>query len=296
MSIIEQWVIERPSTPEHLVRSWAIGIVPKPLARFEKRKVQLNQNTFDPRGCTYASNMTQRANNRGRDRTQADIDWFLKHKIDYWRTGAGMYMDRAVDMFCDRMNMNYPWERWTGRLIDFYSERKKYLDMGYMIMMGSMINDQYIEDTKDWKIDNPRWKTGIWHVRSIFLHTAYPCEALVENYLGVMPNNVIDLVGLDKLIEAKQFYHTAFIIYPTWKMPEPIKYPYMTVDQAEQLEKTAEAVIPWLLTPNFSESVRAWVELAEQGEDVYYEFKDFRGLDGVTKMMINLDKYRTWNK
>lgn len=66
-----------------------------------------------------------------------------------------MYMDRAVDMYCDRQNMKHPEQYRTSQPIDFYTQRKKYLDMGYMIMIGSMINEQYLEDAKDGKIDSP---------------------------------------------------------------------------------------------------------------------------------------------
>jgi len=43
-------------------------------------------------------------------------------------------------------------------------------------------------------------------------------------------------------------------------MPVDIPYPYMTVEQAESLEKK----YPDLFTSEFSESVRAWIDLAKE--------------------------------
>jgi hypothetical protein len=41
-------------------------------------------------------------------------------------------------------------------------------------------------------------------------------------------------------------------------MPIAIPHPYMTVEEANNLEKK----YPDLFTPEFSESVRAWIDLA----------------------------------
>ncbi len=90
-----------------------------------------------------------------------------------------------------------------------------------------------------------------------------------------MPFNVIEIDNIKDLEDNTQLYHTFFIIYPTGKMAVPIKYPYMTVEEAEALEKS----YPLLVSPSFSESVRAWVDLAQAGEEVYYEFVNFTGLD-----------------
>lgn len=49
----------------------------------------------------------------------------------------------------------------------------------------------------------------------MFAHTAYVGNALVENFLGVLPFNVIDIVKEKPLIDDKQFYYTCFIIYPS---------------------------------------------------------------------------------
>jgi hypothetical protein len=61
-------------------------------------------------------------------------------------------------------------------------------------------------------------------------------------------------------MKAKQFYNQAFIYYPTKKMPQEIPYPYITLQEAEALEKK----YPDLFTPDFSESVRAWIDLATE--------------------------------
>lgn len=106
-------------------------------------------------------------------------------------------------------------------------------------------------------------------MRSLFLHTAYPCEALCENFLGVLPFNVIDLVAMDKLIAANQFYHTAFIIYPSGKMPEQIPLPYSHGT-----------------TPSEKEIVRAWEEAFATGMKFHYinYVDDFY----INKMLIDL--------
>lgn len=287
--IIGSGVLFRNSVPEHLARSWAIGAVPNPLRRFEKNQIQFNQNAYDKSGCTYTAGMTIVSNNRIVYITPDDIQWFLANKHLYGRTWAGMYLDRACDMVCDRLNMLNPQQGRAKKQIDYYTERSKYLALGHMIMIWSMINDTYIEEIKDWSIKKARWKTWIWHVRCDILSLATSNEAIVENFLGVLPFNVINIDNIKDLEDNTQLYHTAFLIYPTWKMETPIKYPYMTVEEAEALEKS----YPMLVSPSFSESVRAWVDLAKAGEDIYYEFVNFTGLDGVMKMMINLDKYRS---
>lgn len=285
--IIHSGVLLRDYVPEYLVRAGSMPTIPKPLSRFEDRKIQFNQNSFDKSWCTYTADMTIVANNWNKDRTQEDIQWFIDNKKNYWRTGAGMYMDRAVDMVCDRLNMLYPEEQWRGMLIDFYTERDKYLKDGHMLMIGSMINDKYIQEVQDGKIDAPWWKTGIWHVRSIFSHTAYKGEALVENFLGVLPFNVIDLVALQEIENNKQMFHTTFLLYPSGQMPIEITVPYMSEAEASAIENSNPQLYEWL-----TELVRTWVLYAGQGMKL--QAQNYRGLVGTNKMYNDIQDYRNW--
>lgn len=41
-------------------------------------------------------------------------------------------------------------------MINFYTERDKYIQKGHMLQIGSMINDQYIEEINDGSITAPR--------------------------------------------------------------------------------------------------------------------------------------------
>lgn len=70
-------------------------------------------------------------------------------------------------------------------------------------------------------------------------------------------------------------------------MPE-ITVPYMTVEQAEALEKK----YPDQYTASFSESVRAWVDLVPTGK-MKLHYKNYTGVDGVMKMMNDLLSYRS---
>lgn len=293
------WVKFRPYCPEHLdYRSAGIANVPDPYARFESKKVQFNQNEYDESGCTYTAGMTITANNWLIVWTAEDIKWFLDNKHLYGWTGEGMYMDRACDMVCYRLNMRYPAAAWKRIMIDYYVDRKYYLSKWHMIMIWSIINTAYIQEIKDGSINAPWWKTGMWHVRSDFEHIAYVGEGVVENFLGQLPFNVIDIVAEKELDAAWQRYHSAFIIYPSGKMDKDLvfpvwhklagqKIPYMTVEQAEALEAQANKVLPGLLTQDFSESVRKRVDEARSW-NIKYGSLVYNGIDGVMKMMIDI--------
>jgi hypothetical protein len=110
---------------------------------------------------------------------------------------------------------------------------------------------------------------------------------IVENYVDMLPYNVIELKDHKQFRDVKQRHNQSFIYYPTNKMPE-IEVPHMTVAQADAIEKA----YPLLFTQSFSESVRAWIDLAPTGK-MKLHYTNYMGIDGVMKMMNDLLIYRS---
>lgn len=260
--------------------------VPKPLHTFKEIQQQYNQRKDDPYWCCRYAVMTCIANNWGIERTDADFLYMRETAPKYGRVDKeGMYLSKAWDMVDDYLNTKYPWQGRKKQSINIVTEWATYMDMWYMLHMGSKINKKYTSDIQDWLISNTRGFDWIGHSRSTSIIQTW--KSLVENYVGWLPHNVIDLWSRDELMQYKQFYTQAFIYYPTKKMPEVIPYPHMTIQEAEILEKK----YPDLFTQDFSESVRAWIDLATEGK-IKYWYTKYKGIDGVTKMMIDIDNYR----
>lgn len=260
--------------------------VPKPLYTFKEIQQQYNQRKADPYWCCRYAVMTCIANNWGIDRTDADFLYMRETAPKYGRVDKeGMYLSKAGDMVIDYLNKKYPWQGRKKQSINIVNEWETYMNMWYMLHMGSKINKKYTSDIQDWLISSVWWFDWIGHSRSTSIIQTW--KSLVENYVGWLPHNVIDLWSWDEIMKYKQFYTQAFIYYPTQKMPEAIPYPYMTIQEAELLEKK----YPDLFTPDFSESVRAWIDLATEGK-IKYWYTKYKGIDGVTKMMIDIDNYR----
>ncbi len=132
----------------------------------------------------------------------------------------GMLLSKAGDMVVDYLNNQYPWEGWTKKAISLYDEGDEYMNKGYMLQVGSMVNSKYFWFTKTGLIDDTRGKIGEWHARCLFLHQAYEAKGEVENYEGVLVHNVIDISVWEKIKAEAQYYRQAFIYYPTRKMNE----------------------------------------------------------------------------
>lgn len=265
---------------------------PKPLYVFADKKIQYNQHTNDPEGCTWYAVMTCITNNWDIIRTTADFDYMRKTAPLYWRKAwFGMELSKAGDMVVDYLNRKYPWQWRTKEQIRNYDDKdilKSIIHEWYCVQMWSPINSVYMIEIKDWVVNNPRWKDWTGHSRTFAESGSHIWEEIVENFVGILPYNVIDIKDLDNLLAVKQFFYNSFIYYPTHMPETPIKYPYMSIETAQVYEKKDP-----VLYKNLSETVRAWVDLAHAGKDVYYNFVNFEGISGVDKMIINLDKYRS---
>ncbi len=281
-SLIIGWALE--SNFEYDYKMW--WEPPKPLHTFTEFQQQYNQRKNDPYWCTWYAVMTCIANNWGLVRKDDDFLYMRNNAGRYGREDwVGMYLSKAGDMVVDYLNTKYPDQWWVKLAIDIVVDWKYYMDIGYLLHMGSKINKAYANDILDWLIERVWGKDWSWHSRST---TAIKKRvSIIENYVWWLPHNIIDIWDWDKINEASQFYRQAFIYYPTKKMPIEIPHPHMTVQEAEALEKR----YPDLFTPEFSESVRAWIDLATAWKITYWYTK-YRGIDWVMKMMIDINKYR----
>lgn len=291
MEILLGWA--RESNFEYDVPCGAgITIRPKkPQRVFKDNKIQYNQRVDDPYGCTWYWAMTCVINNWDITRTDNDFVWFRTKAREYgWKDKIGMYTSKAWDMVVDRLNMKYPDQnrvKESIRVYDNTDEVKKLLKNGWMLHFSSQINSVYTNDIKDWVVEKPRWADGIWHSRSFTTPSREnDWTMIVENYDWLLPHNVIDIKDFEELVKAKQFHIQVFIYYPTTKMQD-IPYPYMTIEEADKLERQ----YPSLFTSNFSESVRAWID-ASQSWTIKRKYKNYKWIDWVMKMMIDLSDIR----
>lgn len=257
----------------------------KPQRQFKDKKIQYNQSYHDPYWCTWYGAMTCVANNRDIERTQDDFDWFRLKAKDYWRRDKlWMYTSKAGDMVVDRLNIKYPNQHRVKEAIQTYDDNLYDLfEKWWMLHMSSQINKQYTDTILDWVIEEPRGTKWSGHARSL----TYPWREkertmIVENYVDWLPYNVIDIKDFKKLLEARQFHRQVFIYYPTTNMTE-IPYPYMSLEEADKLERQ----YPSLFTSNFSESVRAWID-ASKAWAIEWKYKNYKWIDWVMKMMIDL--------
>ena len=230
--------------------------------------------------------MTCIANNWGIEWTDKDFLYMRIHAPDYgWVNHEWMYLSRAGDMVVDYLNKKYP-TQWRKKLaINTIDEGKIYMDMWYMIHIGSKINKGYTGDIQDWLISKARWKDWTGHARSSTAQSYG--NSIVENYVWWLPHNVIDIWNWQELMKANQLYTQSFIYYPTEKMPTEIPYPYATVERADNIEK----LHPDMFTPWFSETVRAWIDMAKEWK-IDYAYKNYTGVDWVMKMTNDLDYIR----
>lgn len=307
-NIIVWWAL--PSNFEYDVPSWAwlLQRPSKPPYTFFDRKIQYNQSIYDPFWCTRYGGITLIANSRWIDITKEDRDWFRSNAANYWWINRyWMYTSKAWDMIVDRFNTKFPDQNWVKESINTYGSEDiiELLKSRWMLHMSSMINKRYTNDSQDdWVINWPRWIDWQWHSRC-FVWLWY-WVWIVENYVEVpwvnawLKYNIIDLQEFKLMLEAKQFHNSVFIYYPTSNMQTPIPYPYMTIEEAENLEKITKTVIPWLVSDSLSETVRAWVDAANswvfaQTDDksvVRYLFRNYTGIDWVAKMTIDLSQIR----
>lgn len=263
---------------------------PVPSFVFADKKIQYNQHKNDPAGCTRYAVMTCITNNRDITWTDADFTYFRKTAPSYWWTSIGMELSRAGDMVVDYLNRKYPWQGRVKEQIRNYTETDKLYQVikdRYNVQMWSNINPTYTTEIKDGVLDKPRGKSWQGHSRSFAPAWTFQGTVLVENFLWVLPYNVIDIRNLEELIAVKQLFNNSFIYYPTGKMPIAIPYKYITPAQADILEKK----YPDLFTSDFSESVLAW-EIAAKTWNMKYNYTRYEGIDWVMKMMIDLKQYR----
>lgn len=262
--------------------------IPAPLFSYKERKISYNQKDSDPRGCCWYGVMTCIANNWGIDRTEEDFQYMRDTAPSYGRVNhAGMYLSRAGDMVVDYLNKKHPDQHWVKMAVAI-GDSVSYMKNGYMVQFGSKVNLKYRYDINDGLISAPWGTDGYGHCRSLAGLTAQNEDwtAIVENYNGVYPHNTIDIWDYAKLLEAKQLFPQSFIYYPTEPMTQELP-PHMTVDQANAIEKA----YPDLFTPNFSESVTAWIAAASTGK-MKFLYTNYLGMDGVMKMMNDLAFYR----
>lgn len=256
-----------------------------PIKTFKKEKIQYNQAKSDPYWCTRYGAMTCVANNRDVDRDDSDFQWFRKNAEKYWwKDKLGMYTSRAGDMVVDRLNYKFPKQNRVKESLYTYDNKEEIeelFNLWWMIHFSSNINKAYTDTIQDWVIEEPRGAGGIGHSRSK-TKSSGSWNIMIENYVDWLPYNVIDIKDYEELLNKKQFHIQVFIYYPTTNMTE-IPYPYMSIEEADLLEKK----YPDLFTPNFSESVRAWIDASKAGV-IEWKYKNYKGIDWVMKMMIDL--------
>lgn len=261
-----------------------------PQKKFQTNKIQYNQATNgDTYGCTRYGAMTCIANNWDIDWTDSDFDYIRAKAPSYWyKDYIWMYTSKAGDMVVDYLNKLYPDQNWYKDTLNTYDSVNQIIELlkaGWMVHFSSQINQVYTNSILDGVIEEPRWTTGTGHARSISKSSG-EWEVIIENYVDWLPYNVIDIKDFHKLLEAKQFHRQVFIYYPTTNMTE-IPYPYMSMEEADKLERQYTA----LFTPNFSESVRAWID-ASKAWKIVRKYKNYKGIDWVMKMMIDLSYIR----
>lgn len=280
--LILGWAIESNFEYDYIM--WGIE-QPIPLHTFEIKKIQYNQSKNDPRGCTWYAVMTCIANNWSIVWTDEDFKYMRENASRYgYVSWEWMYLSKAGDMVVDYLNIKYPTQWRIKKPIDIVDEWMYYMDMWYMLHMGSKINKTYTNDILDWLISKARGKEWTGHSRST--SNIQVRTSIVENYYWWLPFNVIDLRDWVEINKSNQFYRQAFIYYPTNKMPVVLP-PHMTIEQANELEKKYHD----LFTNEFSESVRAWIDEASKGMKLHFE--KYLGIDWVMKMMNDLLIYRS---
>lgn len=271
---------------EYDVPCWATIIRPdKPNRKFQDYKIQYNQAVNDPYWCTRYGAMTCVTNNWDIDWMDIDFDYIRAKAPSYWfKDWVGMYTSKAGDMVVDYLNKLHPEHNWIKETFNTYESANQIIELmkkWWMIHFSSQINQVYTNTILDGVIEEPRGTDGSGHARSL-CKSSGEREVIIENYVDWLPYNVIDIKDFKKLLEAKQFHRQVFIYYPTTNMTE-IPYPYMTLDEANALESK----YPLLFTPNFSESVRAWIDASKAGK-IVWKYRNYKGIDGVMKMMIDL--------
>lgn len=264
-----------------------VQVPEKPTFRFEDQRKSYDQSKTDPSGCTWYAAMTCIANNRGIDRDAEDFEYMRTMAPSYWRVeGEGMYLSRAGDMVVDYLNKQYPDQAWVKRTVSVNTQETDDLrSKWWMIHMWSYINQSYNSQIKLGAIVEFWGKTGIGHSRSLMASLATYLPYIEENYDGVLPYNTIEIQCRPELKENQQLYNQWFIYFPSWKMPIEITVPYMNEAEASAIENSNPSLYEWL-----TETVRTWVVYAQQGMSLWY--KNYRGLVGVSKMVIDIDKYR----
>ncbi len=224
--LIVGWAIESNRESDYGM-AWWLEIVPTAQYRFEDKKIQYNQKESDPRGCTRYWVMTAIANNRGVERVAEAFQHMRETAPSYWRAPKeGMLLSKAGDMVVDYLNSLHPDQGWTKLAISLYDEGENYMKKGYMLQVGSIVNSKYFGFTKTGLIDDIWGKEGEWHCRCLFLHTAYEAKGEVENYVGILAHNVIDISVRQKIQDIRQYYSQAFIYYQTHKNMNEITVEY----------------------------------------------------------------------
>lgn len=209
------WAIESNRESDYGI-AWALEIVPSVLYRFEDKKIQYNQATNDPYGCTWYAVMTAIANNRWIEWTDQDFQYMRDTASNYGRLPKEwMLLSKAGDMIVDYLNKLYPDQGWNKLAISLYDEGEDYMKKGYMLQVGSIVNSKYFGFTKTGLIDDTRGKEWKGHSRDLFLHIAYEAKGEVENYEGILAHNVIDISVWEKIRAEAQYYRQAFLYYPT---------------------------------------------------------------------------------
>lgn len=276
----------------------------KPKYTFADKQIQFNQSVNDPYGCTRYWAATTIANNRWVEFTKEDRDWFRANAPRYWYVHEQwMFTSRAGDMVVERLNQKFPEQKWIKEAIQFYENDIVALIKQWRVLhMGSQVNEIYTWYIYGGSIPWPWWRVWGWHSRSFADPTgSSKLPSIVENYVRIewvtqgIPYNIIAMPSWFWLVDYKQFHNQVFIYYPT-VMETEIPYPYMSVDQAEALEKK----YPDLFSATFSESVRAWVDASKKWlfsctdcpNQNRRKFVKYTGIDWVMKMMIDLEQLR----
>lgn len=239
------WAIESNRECDYGL-AWWLDIVPAPLSRFETSKIQYDQATNDPYGCTWYAVMTAIANNRWHVRQDHDFQYFRDNAYLYGRAPeTWMLLSKAGDMVVDYLNKLSPSEGWTKLAISLYDEWDDYMKKWYILQVWSIVNSKYFGFTHTGDITDTRWTEGKWHSRCLFYHTAYPARAEIENYVGVIDHNIIDISVREKIVEEKSYYRQAFIYYPKGKMnPQiPVEYNIGSTPYQQEVVHAREKII-----------------------------------------------------
>lgn len=132
----------------------------------------------------------------------------------WWTIEDWMYLTRWGDLVVDRFASKG--RKLIKKTINTYTnDFWEALDKWYSVGFGSKIGSDYIKDiNEDGDIDIIfNWSTG--HARRIFKHKITWNYYIVENFLGSLKYNVIEVtpVMMDKLIKSGKLFYQSFIFY-----------------------------------------------------------------------------------